>query len=316
MRWASRSTPGLVAVADDVAAGELVPRPGADQQAEVVVAGRPRVAQQLGPAALEHLDRPSRGARRGRAAAGPATPGSSPRARRCGSRSRPSSAARRGRTTRRWCARAPRWWGATRRAGRPAAARRTPYAGSATASARATTSSAPSWWWPNVSPSVAATTSPPISSGGVDDAAGSTAPRRRGRGRGRRRRRRGRRCGRRRRGRASGRGRCAAASSASIWPGARIVKRMPSSASTRSTKSFTAVSGQPHALGAAAEAVGEVEDPPPHVRADVALVAEREDGVAVGLGDGAAGHAVGVDDAARTRRGGAPRATTAAWARR
>ena len=55
---------------------------------------------------------------------------------------------------------------------------------------------------------------------------------------------------------------------------------------------------EPHALGAAAEAVGEVEDPPSHVRADVALVAEREDGVAVGLGDGAAGHAVGIDDAA------------------
>ena len=54
---------------------------------------------------------------------------------------------------------------------------------------------------------------------------------------------------------------------------------------------------QPHALGAPAEAVGEVEDPPAHVGADVALVAEREDGVAVGLGDGAAGRAVGVDDA-------------------
>ena len=37
--------------------------------------------------------------------------------------------------------------------------------------------------------------------------------------------------------------RCAAGTSASICPGARIVKRMPSSASTRSTKSFTAVSG-------------------------------------------------------------------------
>ena len=72
---------------------------------------------------------------------------------------------------------------------------------------------------------------------------------------------------------------------------------------------------EPHALGAAAEAMGEVEDPPSHVGADVALVAQREDGVAVGLRDGAAGRAVGVDDAAGTRRGGAPRATTATWAR-
>ena len=69
---------------------------------------------------------------------------------------------------------------------------------------------------------------------------------------------------------------------------------------------------QPHALGRAAEAVAEVGEAPPHLGAQVAVVAEREDRVAVGLGDGPPGPAVGLDDAARRRRGGAPRATTAA----
>ena len=55
---------------------------------------------------------------------------------------------------------------------------------------------------------------------------------------------------------------------------------------------------KPHALGAPAEPVREVEDPPPHMGADVALVAEREDGVAVRLRDGAARRAIGVHDAA------------------
>ena len=55
--------------------------------------------------------------------------------------------------------------------------------------------------------------------------------------------------------------------------------------------------GQPHALGARPKRVREVGDAPAHLGADVALVAEREDRVAVGLGDGAAGAAVGVEDA-------------------
>ena len=73
---------------------------------------------------------------------------------------------------------------------------------------------------------------------------------------------------------------------------------MPSSASTRSTKSFTAVSGSHIPAGRRPKRWVEVEDPPPHVGADVALVAQREDGVPVGLGDRPAGQAVGVQDPA------------------
>lgn len=53
---------------------------------------------------------------------------------------------------------------------------------------------------------------------------------------------------------------------------------------------------QPHALGVAAEAVAEVGDAPPDLGAQVPLVAQREDGVPVGLGDGPTGPAVGVED--------------------
>ena len=93
LRWASRSTPAWWPSPTMWRRGELVPRHGADQQPEVVVAGRPRVAQQLRPRAARTPRCPSRAARRGRGAAARATPGSSPRARRCGSRSRPSTAA-------------------------------------------------------------------------------------------------------------------------------------------------------------------------------------------------------------------------------
>ena len=41
----------------------------------------------------------------------------------------------------------------------------------------------------------------------------------------------------------------------------------------------------------------EVRDPPAHLRAEIALVAQREDGVAVPLGDRATSAAVGLEDA-------------------
>ena len=182
-------------------------------------------------------------------------------------------------------------------------------------SVRATTSSAPSWWWPNVSPSVAATTSPPrsraasmmlrldrrlegqgVGEGGVvddevDRAVGvvGVAP--------------------------------AVEAAARRLGGVDLARgedREPDALLGEHAEHEVVDRrlGEPHALGAPAEAVREVEDPPPHVGADVALVAEREDGVAVGLRDRAAGRAIGVHDAlvhvvvVRLE----PRA--AAWARR
>ena len=85
---------------------------------------------------------------------------------------------------------------------------------------------------------------------------------------------------------------------ASIWPGARIVNRIPSSASTSSTASLTAVSGSHIPAGAATEPVHEVHDPPAHLGAQVVLVAQREDGVAVGLRDGPPRRGVGGEDRA------------------
>ena len=113
--------PGLVVVPDDVAACELVPRQRADQQPEVVVARRPRISRAARPRRSNTSVPQSRSTSRARRA-DRATPGSSPRARRCGSRSRPSTAGHRGRTTRRWCARRTSVVGGDSPAGRPGSA--------------------------------------------------------------------------------------------------------------------------------------------------------------------------------------------------
>jgi hypothetical protein len=61
--------------------------------------------------------------------------------------------------------------------------------------------------------------------------------------------------------------------------------------------------GQPQALGRPAEAVAEVGQAPADLRAQVPVVAQREDGVAVRLGDGPARGPVGLDDAGVGVRG-------------
>ena len=157
--------------------------------------------------------------------------------------------------------------------------------------------------------------------------------RRPGAGRARRRTPRGPARGRGGRGGTSGRtGRCAKVSTGSPWvpstsshplspsrgrtarscDGATIVNRTPSSASTASTRSLTAVSGIHMPSGSAAEAVAEVGDPPPHLGAQVVVVAEREDRVAVALGDAAPRPGGPPRPPARRPRGGARRATTGA----
>ena len=61
--------------------------------------------------------------------------------------------------------------------------------------------------------------------------------------------------------------------------------------------------GEPHALGLAAEAVTEVGLAPTHLRAEVTVVAERQDGVPVGLGYGPTLALVGGQDALVGLRG-------------
>ena len=68
--------------------------------------------------------------------------------------------------------------------------------------------------------------------------------------------------------------------------------------------------GQPEAVGGAAEAVPEVGEAPADLGAQVAVVAERQDGVAVPLGDRPAAGAIGVDDAGVGLGGVLARATT------
>jgi len=46
--------------------------------------------------------------------------------------------------------------------------------------------------------------------------------------------------------------------------------------------------GQPHRLGLPAEAIKEISNTPTHLRALIALVAERQDGMIVGLCNGVA----------------------------
>ena len=54
---------------------------------------------------------------------------------------------------------------------------------------------------------------------------------------------------------------------------------------------------QPHALGFAPEPVAEVGQAPAHLGAQVAVVAQRQDRVLVGLGDAPVSRPVGLDDA-------------------
>ena len=115
--------PGLVAVADDVPRRRTRPSRRCRSAAPGTRRGPPRGRAAAPCRAARRRRPPSRAGRRALAGGGRARPGSSPRPHRCGSRSRPSTAARRARTTTRWCAPGRRRRAATRRGGRPAGAR-------------------------------------------------------------------------------------------------------------------------------------------------------------------------------------------------